>query len=232
MGNLPADNWPSLCALAGLLGCRHGFDADHLVAIDGLTRYHNQKNAPLSRWCGSLFSLGHGGVVLVVALTVSALAKTVSWPHWLEGLGIGISAIALMALGTVNLHAVCTIPVHQPVPLQGIKGPALAHVVPARSPGFVVLTGALFAVSFDTLSQAALFAALGTPYGGWEHALALGILFMAGMLLVDGLNGLWVFRLLRRTDRWGVHASRWMGWIVSLASFGVAGLSLRNWALA
>ena len=43
-----------LAALVFALGLRHGFDPDHLVAIDGLTR------SSKSRWCGLFFSLGHG----------------------------------------------------------------------------------------------------------------------------------------------------------------------------
>jgi high-affinity nickel-transport protein len=35
MHDLPTD-WSALCALVFLLGMRHGFDADHLAAIDGL----------------------------------------------------------------------------------------------------------------------------------------------------------------------------------------------------
>jgi nickel/cobalt transporter (NiCoT) family protein len=41
-----------LAALVFALGLRHGFDPDHLVAIDGLTRTSK------SRWCGLFFSLG------------------------------------------------------------------------------------------------------------------------------------------------------------------------------
>ena len=59
-----------------LLGMRHGFDADHLAAIDGMT-YHNDKLRPrLARVCGALFSIGHGGVVVLVALSVSLMAET------------------------------------------------------------------------------------------------------------------------------------------------------------
>ena len=41
----------------------------------------------------------------------------------------------------------------------------------------------MFALSFDTLSQAALFAATGASHGGVGHALALGLLFTVGMLV-------------------------------------------------
>jgi len=38
METLPAD-WLSLLTLTFVLGMKHGFDADHLATIDGLTRY-------------------------------------------------------------------------------------------------------------------------------------------------------------------------------------------------
>ena len=94
-------------------------------------------------------------------------------------------------------------------------------------PILIALVGALFALSFDTLSQAALFAFSATQYGGWEHALTLGLLFMLGMLVTDGINGLWISRLIRRADQTALVASRVMGLVVSgvsllVASFGIA----------
>jgi len=73
MDTLPTD-WLSLLILTFVLGMKHGFDADHLATIDGLTRYNARRNPALARYCGTLFSLGHGGVVIVIALSVAALA--------------------------------------------------------------------------------------------------------------------------------------------------------------
>ena len=39
METLPTD-WLSLLILTFVLGMKHGFDADHLAIIDGLTRYN------------------------------------------------------------------------------------------------------------------------------------------------------------------------------------------------
>ena len=61
---LPAD-WTSLVAVVLLLGLKHGFDADHLAAIDGLTRISRRAQARHARYCGALFSLGHGLVVIL-----------------------------------------------------------------------------------------------------------------------------------------------------------------------
>ena len=72
METLPND-WIALLALVFVLGLKHGLDADHLVAIDGLTRYNAQMRPLMARWCGFFFSLGHGAIVIVVAFTVGAL---------------------------------------------------------------------------------------------------------------------------------------------------------------
>ena len=50
---------------------------------------------------------------------------------------------------------------------------------------------------------------------------------MLGMLVPDGINGLWISRLIRRADQTALVASRVMGLVVSgvsllVASFGIA----------
>lgn len=56
----------------------------------------------------------------------------------------------------------------------------------------VVAIGALFAVSFDTLSQAIMFSATAAHVGGPLGAVILGGVFALGMALVDGLNSRWI----------------------------------------
>lgn len=97
----------------------------------------------------------------------------------------------------------------------------------------MVGVGMLFALSFDTVSQAALFAVTAMRHGGWQSALLLSLLFLAGMLIVDGLNGAWMARLMVRADRTALVASRTMALAVSgvgllVAGVGVAGQTLSN----
>ena len=66
--------WAALCGFAFLLGARHGFDADHLATIDGLARYNAASRPRLAQSAGLLFSLGHGAVVIAVAVAAVALA--------------------------------------------------------------------------------------------------------------------------------------------------------------
>jgi len=226
MNAMPQD-WIALVALVFVLGMKHGFDADHLATIDGLTRYNARRNPALARLCGTLFSLGHGSVVVVIALLVSTLATQWTVPAWMETFGAWISIAFLLTLGVVNLAAVLRTHPAQLVQPLGLKGRFLGRLQHTSHPALIALVGALFALSFDTMSQAALFALTATQYGGWEHALALGLLFMLGMLLTDGINGLWISRLIRRADQTALVASRVMGLVVAgvsllVAFFGIA----------
>ncbi len=101
----------------------------------------------------------------------------------------------------------------------------------ASHPLTVALVGALFALSFDTVSQSALFALTATQFGGVGHALVLGGLFVLGMLVTDGINGLWISRLIARADQLACIASRVMSLAVAgvsllVAAFGAAKLAL------
>jgi len=228
--SLPQDLF-ALSLIVFVLGLKHGFDADHLATIDGLTRFNALANPRLARYCGVLFSLGHGAVVTIIALAVGALAFHAEAPQWLQAFGAWVSIAFLAALGLLNIHAVLQAHPGQVVQPQGMKGRFLGHLTRAASPGLVALVGALFAISFDTVSQAALFALAATRFGGWQHALMLGLLFMLGMLLTDGINGLWISRLIRRADQTARIASRVMSLVVGglsllAAAFGVMKLSL------
>ncbi len=237
MDALPQDI-AALSLLVFVLGMKHGFDADHLATIDGLTRFNARGNPRLARFCGALFSLGHGAVVVAVALFVSTLATHWQTPAWLESAGAWVSIAFLLALGAINIHAVLRSAPGQIVQPIGLKGRFLGRLAQASSPCWIALVGALFALSFDTVSQAALFALTATHFGGWRPALMLGLLFMLGMLVTDGINGFWISRLIRRADEVAVLASRLMSLVVggmslAVGAFGVMKLSLPavdNWS--
>jgi high-affinity nickel-transport protein len=221
MDSLPSD-LVALCMLVFTLGLKHGLDADHLVTIDGLTRFNSVARPRLARWCGLLFSAGHGAVVVAIALAVGVAAERWMVPDWLEGVGAWISIAFLAALGLLNLAAVVSAEPHEVVQTVAVKGRLLAGLTRTSRPAAMAAVGALFALSFDTVSQAALFAFTATRAGGWEHALALGLLFTLGMMLADGANGLWIATLLRRADRRARIASRTMGLVIAGLSLAVA----------
>lgn len=223
MHDLPTE-WTALCALVFLLGLKHGFDADHLAMIDGLTRFNARHGRPFARYCGALFSLGHGVVVVAIAIAVGLASEQWDAPQWLELSGAWISIGFLTVLGIVNLAAVLAAAPDEVVAPVGLKGRLLGGLGAARRPWTVALVGALFALSFDTVSQAALFALTAAQFGGLWHALFLGLLFVLGMLLTDGINGLWISRLIARADQLACIASRVMSLAVSSVSLLVAGL--------
>jgi len=216
-----------LVALAFVLGMKHGMDADHLATIDGLTRFNaTAGRGKLARLCGLLFSLGHGCVVCIVAVATGFLFQQGAVPEWLNDTGAWVSAFFLILLGMLNLYAVFSTPSHEMVKMVGIKGRWLGNLKYAGHPLLIALVGALFAFSFDTLSQAALFSATATQYGGVLPALLLACCFMLGMIVTDAANGLWISHLLRRADSTARAASRIMGITVALLSLTVAGLGL------
>lgn len=225
---LPTD-WMALLTLVFVLGAKHGLDADHLATIDGLTRYNLRQGSHRARWCGALFSLGHGAIVLLIALGVGLASRQWQTPLWLESVGAWVSIGFLTLLGLLNLRAVLVAAPDAMVAPVGLKTGLLARLQATSHPLAIAAVGALFALSFDTISQAALFAVTATRHGGLGHALALGLTFTAGMLVMDGINGLWIARLLRRADQQARVASRVMGLAVALISFSVAGLGLARW---
>ncbi len=200
---------------------KHGFDADHLATIDGLTRYNAREHRLLARFCGTLFSLGHGAIVLIVALATSALAQDWETPHWLEMSGAGVSVVFLFGLAYLNIAALLKTAPGAIVAPVGFKSRLLGRFTSLHNAWAIAAVGALFAISFDTISQAALFALAASRFGGIAQASLIAVLFVAGMLAVDGLNGLWISGMLRRADRTAAIASRIMALTVAALSAGV-----------
>jgi high-affinity nickel-transport protein len=211
MQALPQD-WFGLVLVVFMLGMKHGMDPDHLATIDGMTRFNAEQRPRLSRWSGFLFSLGHGIVVTVVAALVALSASTWTAPHWLENVGAWISIVFLTVLGVANLRAVLRAAPDQPVRPVGIAA-----------------VGAAFALSFDTVSQTALFSLTASNLAGALFSVGLGVLFMIGMMCTDGVNGLWVARLLRETSQRALVASRVMGLSIGFVSLTIAALGVAKY---
>ncbi len=93
--------------LAYSLGLRHAVDADHIAAIDNVTRKLMQEGKqPVA--VGFMFSLGHSTVVVVGSLAIAAAALTlqhrVDAAHYIGGiLGTLVSTLFLFGIAIVNL---------------------------------------------------------------------------------------------------------------------------------
>src|SRR5579885_2198231 len=104
-----ATRYPALLGTALLaysFGLRHAVDADHIAAIDNVTRKLMQdRQRPID--AGFWFSLGHSSVVipatLAIAATASALEARFAAFREIGGLvGTSVSALFLLAIAAVN----------------------------------------------------------------------------------------------------------------------------------
>ncbi len=93
--------------LAYTFGLRHGVDADHIAAIDNVTRKLMQEGKrPVG--VGFFFSLGHSTIVVLLSALVAVAASIVeSSIPTLQGIGrvigTGVSALFLYVIGIINL---------------------------------------------------------------------------------------------------------------------------------
>jgi len=220
----PLSELLGFAAVALVLGMRHGVDADHLAAIDAMTRCNAQARPALARRTGLWFSLGHGAVVLAVAFAVALLAHAWAAPGWLEPFGAWSSIAMLVLLGTLNLAAWRRTAPGAAVALAGWRSALFEGALRACSRRAVFGVGVLFAVSFDTVSQAALMAATGAASRGLAAVALLAGAFVAGMIVTDGVNGWWVARLIQRPGAGAARASRVMCVAISGISLGTAAL--------
>jgi high-affinity nickel-transport protein len=228
MNGMPGE-WTTLLSLVFALGLRHGLDADHLATIDGIARFNAERRRRLSAASGMLFSLGHGAVVVAAALAVAAVAGGWNPPEWLTDVGAWVSIACLSMLGVLNLRGILRAPAGHPVALSGLRARWFRGLACVSRPLGIVGVGAVFAISLDTLSQAALIALAASAAGGWPLVALAGAAFTLGMLVPDGANGWWVARIARSANRRGAAASRVMGLVVGVLSLAVAGLGLAKY---
>jgi high-affinity nickel-transport protein len=220
----------ALCVLALVLGMKHGLDADHLATIDGLARCNAARSQFAAKLSGVLFSIGHGLVVVLVTLMATLAAASWHTPVWLEITGLTISIAFLFGLAFVNLRAAWRATPDTVVAPVGFRARWLARFFATGRPWAIIAIGALFALSFDTISQAALFALAAGKHGGVTASLSLAVLFVVGMMAVDGINGLWIARMLRRMDRRAAIASRLMAATVGVLSAAIGVLTVaKRW---
>jgi high-affinity nickel-transport protein len=217
-----------LVSLSGLLlmfvlGLRHGLDPDHIACIDGLTWRALSQSHRHAGWIGTLFALGHGLLVTMIAVVVSQLALHVDPPALAVQIFEWVPTALLLIVGILNLRLLLRrSEAYAPV---GWK----MSLIPGRlrrqsSAWSVILVGVLFATVFDTATQAAAWGYVASSKGGGWAALLAGLSFTAGMMVTDTLDGRIVCRIGRGVDAaettHGVR--RTLGWLIVVISFGVA----------
>lgn len=201
--------------LAYSLGLRHAFDADHISAIDNVTRrFVADREKPVS--VGFWFSLGHSSVVLalsvLLALGVHALGSAVtddgSALHVVTGLiGPVVSTVFLLAIALANvallrsavLRRSCADPTVDGHHHAGPRGPFTALFGPlvrrVDRPWKMYPLGFLFGLGFDTATEVALLVLAGGSVAAGlpvTAILALPLIFAAGMCACDTVNGIFM----------------------------------------
>ncbi|MEX3943305.1 HoxN/HupN/NixA family nickel/cobalt transporter [Paraburkholderia sp. BR10937] len=198
------------------LGMRHAFDADHIAAIDNTTRKLVGEGKAAGA-VGFWFSLGHStivfGLTLLVALGVHTIASRIGRAdspfHALTGIiGTGISGIFLFLIAGFNLVTLVDVlkafkrlrrgqydnaSLETLLDGRGFINRLLAPFMKIiRKPTQMFVVGLLFGLGFDTATEIALLVLTGSSATSglpWYAILCLPVLFAAGMLFFDTLDG-------------------------------------------
>ncbi len=200
--------------LAYSFGLRHAVDADHIAAIDNVTRKLMQDGRrPLA--VGLFFSLGHSTIVVLASVAVAATAmafkQEIDSFHQIGGvIGTLVSAAFLLIIAAINLGILRGVYkafrrvkaggryVEADLDMLLAQGGLFARIF---RPMFKIIRrswhmyplGILFGLGFDTATEVGL---LGISAAEASHGLPIWsilvfpALFTAGMSLVDTIDGI------------------------------------------
>ena len=215
-------------ALFFVLGVRHGVEPDHIAAIDGMTLRALDRHEPHAPWTGSLFALGHGAAVAVLALAVSLMAASFALPPLLVAIADWLPILLLALLGLWNLRALLAPGGYRPASLRMRLMPAALRE--RTDLWSTVAVGLLFALVIDTLAHISAWSVFATNRGGWAAGLLAGLLFSVGMLIASTASSQLICRLLgsARTEESTARFRRGVGWIVVVLSFGVVAAAIAD----
>ncbi|MGI9161297.1 MAG: HoxN/HupN/NixA family nickel/cobalt transporter [Mycobacterium sp.] len=203
---------------AYMLGLRHAFDADHIAAIDNVTRkLAADRTRP--RTVGFWFALGHSAMVVALALTVVAATTAAGVllddnspaRHVLGIAGTVASGGFLYLIAIVNLVALVGVwriytdlragrfddgAFTEQMDNRGVLARVLRPVMRRITrPSQMIVVGMLFGLGFDTATEVALLALAGNGAAAglpWFTVLTLPLLFAAGMTLMDCIDGVFM----------------------------------------
>ncbi|KAK9763708.1 hypothetical protein K7432_009376 [Basidiobolus ranarum] len=209
----PYDGLISQAVLAYSLGLRHALDADHITAIDNVTRKLIQSG---NRPClvGFFFSLGHSTIVVAASIAVAATATAIAskfsdYQNIGSIIGTSVSGSFCILIGIMNAIVLFSIwrqlrtlqkeRVYREVDVDQMlnNGGILSRVL-KRGFDFIDCSwkmyplGVLFGLGFDTATEVTLLALSATQA---NSGLPIGLilffpfLFTAGMALIDTLDG-------------------------------------------
>jgi high-affinity nickel-transport protein len=200
--------------LAYSFGLRHAVDADHIAAIDNVTRkLMQQGKRPVA--VGLMFSLGHSTIVIVGSIAIAGAALALQ--HRIDSIreiggviGTLVSALFLFGIALVNLIVLqsvcsCFLRVRRGEPyveedfdlLLGNRGFLSRLFRPMfnliRSSWHMYPLGILFGLGFDTATEIGLLgisAAEASKGLSLSSILVFPALFAAGMSLIDSTDNI------------------------------------------
>jgi nickel/cobalt transporter (NiCoT) family protein len=206
---------PTLLGVALLvygLGLRHAIDADHIAAIDNVTRKLLQENKrPVS--VGFFFAIGHSTIVFLltagVAFATTMLSRVQRFHQFGGTISTIVSAVFLLVIASMNLVIFVSIyKGYRHVRSTGVYMEYDLDAVLARQgvlsrifrPLFrlvnrswhMLFLGLLFGLGFDTATEIAVFTVSATQASNGVSiaaVLTLPLLFAAGMSLLDSTDG-------------------------------------------
>jgi nickel/cobalt transporter (NiCoT) family protein len=199
--------------LAYTFGLRHAVDADHIAAIDNVTRKRMQQGQrPVG--VGFFFSLGHSAVVVLLSLAVAFAAKEVSSSFdslkaFGDVVGTLVSALFLLAIAIFNILVLISIYRTFNAVKRGERFVDDDFDILLNNRGFLTRLfrppiklvtkswhmlpiGFLFGLGFDTATEVAVFgisAVQASNGASLAIILVFPALFTAGMTLVDTTDG-------------------------------------------
>lgn len=204
--------------LAYSFGLRHGLDADHIAAIDNVTRKLIQEGKrPVA--VGFFFALGHSLVVVLASILIAYTAKSfTSYLPQIQAYGGLTSAIIsttfLLVIGLFNAFLLpdlyrayrrsrSGVAAKDSEAFGEIKGNVLARLCAPvfrriRHSWQMMPLGFLFGLGFETATEVAVLstAAMHTVQGvDLMTILLFPALFTIGMLTVDAVDGVLMIRV-------------------------------------
>jgi len=203
-----------LAVIAYTFGLRHSVDADHISAIDNVTRkLMQEKKKPVA--VGFFFSLGHS--TIVVGLTIAIVVAAVFVKDFIPTLksaggliGTSVSAIFLLLIAAINMVVLVDIfktfrevkrggiyndqTLDETLNERGLMGRFFKPLLKVVGNSWNMYPiGVLFGLGFDTATEVGLLAIVGTQAGNGLPILSILIfplLFTAGMCLLDTTDGI------------------------------------------
>ena len=200
--------------LAYTFGLRHSVDADHISAIDNVTRKLMQENKrPIA--VGFFFSLGHSTIVvaLSIAIAIAAAYIQTALPAFKSAgslIGTSVSALFLYIIAFINILVLWEVfrtfqkvkrgeeyseqTLDDFLNQRGLMGRFFRPLLRMVDKSWKMYpVGVLFGLGFDTATEVALLgisaveAGKGLPI---PYILIFPLLFTAGMCLLDTTDGI------------------------------------------